>query len=138
MTTAQTSRPAYQHPAYQHPAYQPVRLPDPDRDRFAWIAPTIATVLLLVLVPLALLFGGLLSVLAAAGCGSDCSKELETSVLVIWGTLCFGGFVTHAAVITSWALPWKRRYSALRAWMAVLSLLPPLLVLLLVFNLPKG
>ena len=128
MTTAQTS----------HPAYRPVRLPGPDRDRFAWIAPTIATVLLLVLAPPALLFGGL-SVMATDSCGPDnCSQELETSLLMIWGTLHFGGFVTHAAVITSWALPWKRRYSTPRAWMAMLSLLPPLLVLLLVFNLPEG
>ncbi|WP_235787149.1 hypothetical protein [Streptomyces mutabilis] len=55
---------------------------------------------------------------------------------MIYGTLFSGAFLTHGAWVTAWALPWTRRWSALRIWMAALSLLPPVFVLILVFTLP--
>ncbi|AQS69016.1 hypothetical protein [Streptomyces pactum] len=105
------------------------------RDRTAWIAPTVATVLLAVLVPAAALLGGM-SVMATDGCGNDCSRAMTTSLKLIYGTLFFGAFLTHGAWITAWALPWTRRWSVPRAWLAGLSLLPPVFVLTLVFTLP--
>ncbi|MFF9286987.1 hypothetical protein [Streptomyces griseosporeus] len=134
-------------PHHPHPAAQPAFPPFPapaspaptaDRDRRAWIAPTVATVLLLVLGPAALLLGGL-SAMATDSCGpDDCSQALETALSLIYGTLFFGSFLTFGAWLTSWVLPWTRRWSALRAWLAVAALLPPVFVLLLVFTLPQG
>ncbi|MFC0497607.1 hypothetical protein ACFFKE_22735 [Streptomyces mutabilis] len=118
------------------PAYPAARRnPREQRDRTAWIAPTVATVLLTVLVPAAA-FLGLLSVMATDSCGTDCSRALTTSLTLIHGTLFFGAFLTHGAWVTAWALPWTRRWSALRIWTAALSLLPPVFVLILVFTLP--
>ncbi|MET9774744.1 hypothetical protein ABZ023_10845 [Streptomyces sp. NPDC006367] len=107
------------------------------RDRFAWAAPTVATALLVVLVPAALLFGGL-SAMATDSCGpDDCSQALTTALSLIYGTLFFGGFLTFGALVAAWAIPWTLRWSALRLCLALVSLLPPLFVLLLVFNLPE-
>ncbi|POX50286.1 hypothetical protein C3489_22890 [Streptomyces sp. Ru71] len=118
----------------QHLAARPA--PSPDRDPRAWIAPTLATVLLALLGPAALIFGGL-SAMATDACGpDDCSQALQTSLSLIYGTLSFGGFVTFGTWLTAWLLPRQRRWSALRAWLAAASLLPPLFVLVLVFTLP--
>ncbi|MFI9822798.1 hypothetical protein ACIHFC_20330 [Streptomyces sp. NPDC052013] len=120
-------------------APQPPALLQPaDRDPWAWVAPAIATALLMFLVPAALLFGGL-SAMATDSCGpDDCSQALMTSLTLIYGTLFFGGFLTFGAWLTSWLLPWTPRWSVLRAWAAAVSLLPPLFVLTLVFTLPAG
>lgn len=110
----------------------------PDRDLRAWIAPAVATVLLIFLEPPAFFFG-LLSAMATDSCGPDnCSQSLETSLTLVYGTLFFGGFLTFGAWLTAWLLPRRRRWSRLRAWLAVASVLPPLFVLLLVFTLPAG
>ncbi|MFG3101837.1 hypothetical protein ACGFZL_15160 [Streptomyces sp. NPDC048182] len=107
-----------------------------DRDRHAWIAPTVATVLLLFLAPAALLFGGL-SAMATDSCGpDDCPDALMTQLTVIYSTLTFGGIVTLGAWLASWVLPWTPRWSGWRSGLAALALLPPVLVLLLVFSLP--
>ncbi|MDN0194158.1 hypothetical protein [Streptomyces sp. S.PNR 29] len=101
-----------------------------------WTAPVIATVLLAVLWPAALFFGGL-SAMATDACGpDDCSSGLMTSLSVIYGTLSYGGLFSAAAYVAAWALPRERRWSALRSWTAIAALLPPGLVLLLVFTLP--
>ncbi|MET9129915.1 hypothetical protein [Streptomyces antibioticus] len=126
------------HPAYFAPyAMAPVPVaPRDHRDPMAWIAPTVATVLLALLCPTALLFGGL-SAMATDGCGPDnCSQALTTALSLIYGTLFFGGFFTLGTWVTAWALPWTRRWSVIRIWLAAVSLVPPLLVLLLVFTLP--
>lgn len=131
------------HPAYfapaAHPAYAVAAVPVAPRDHrdpMAWIAPTVATVLLALLCPTALLLGGL-SAMATDGCGPDhCSEALTTSLSLIYGTLFFGGFLTLGAWVTAWALPWTRRWSVTRIWLSAVSLLPPLFVLLLVFTLP--
>ncbi|MFF7645515.1 hypothetical protein [Streptomyces canus] len=110
-------------------------LPDRDQDRHAWVAPLVATVLLVILGPLALLFGGL-SAMATDSCGpDDCPRALMASLTAIYAILEFGGLVTLPAVVASWALPWQRRWSTLRAWMALLAVLPPATVLALVFTL---
>ncbi|MER6849570.1 hypothetical protein AB0A81_01695 [Streptomyces flaveolus] len=123
-----------QHRTAQPPAYPPRRA---GRDRRGWIAPAVATGLLIVLGPAALLLGGL-SAMATDGCGpDDCSEALTTSLSLIYGTLYFGGFLTLGAWVAAWVIPWTRRWSALRACLAFASLLPSLFVLLLVFTLPE-
>ncbi|MER7189168.1 hypothetical protein [Streptomyces flaveolus] len=122
-----------QHCTAQPPAYLPRRA---DRDRRAWVAPAVATGLLIVLGPAALFLGGL-SAMATDSCGpDDCSEALTTSLSLIYGTLYFGGFLTLGAWVAAWVIPWTRRWSALRACLAFASLLPSLFVLLLVFTLP--
>ncbi|GGZ95445.1 hypothetical protein GCM10010389_38160 [Streptomyces echinoruber] len=105
------------------------------RDRYAWVAPLVATVLLCPLGPAAVFLGGL-SVMATDGCGPDhCPQALTTSLEWIYGLLFFGAPVAFKAWVTAWALPWTRRWAAARAVAAAVSLLP-LIVLLLVFSLP--
>jgi hypothetical protein len=112
----------------------PPQHPD-DRDPLAWVAPLVASVVLLFLGPVALFLGGL-SIMATDSCGSDCSSALTTQLSVIYGTIGIGGILTVAAYVVAWALPWKRRWTVVRACVAAASLLPPLLVLFLVFTLP--
>ncbi|CAL9497364.1 hypothetical protein [Streptomyces griseomycini] len=108
------------------------------RDRRAWVAPAVATALLTVLGPFAVLLGGL-SAMATDNCGpDDCSQALTTSLTLIYGTLFYGGVFTFCAWLTAWLLPWKPRWSVPRAWAAAASVLPPLFVLALVLNLPEG
>jgi hypothetical protein len=110
----------------------------PDRDRRAWVAPLIATILLVVLGPLAILFGGL-SGMATDACGPDnCPPALMTSLDVIYGILDYGLLVTLPAYAASWALPWQLRWLPLRAGLAFVSVLPALTILVLVFTLPSA
>lgn len=116
----------------------PVQRYRADRDPRAWVAPAVVTALGALLAPAALLLGGL-SVMATDSCGpDDCSQALTTTLSVIFGTLFFGGILAAGAWLASWLLPWTRRWSVPRIWLAVLSLLPWLFVLMLVFTLPEG
>jgi hypothetical protein len=101
------------------------------------VAPTVSTVLLTVLVPTALVFGGF-SAMATDSCGpDDCSSALMTWLDVIFGTFAAGVVVTPGACIAAWVLPWRRRWAAARVCLALLALAPPLLVLFLVVTLPQ-
>ncbi|MFI1568824.1 hypothetical protein ACH4ZX_38395 [Streptomyces sp. NPDC020490] len=120
----------------QHNPAQPLPRPDADaRDRRAWVAPLVATVLFVFLGPAALLIGGM-SAMATDGCGHDDCSALITQLDVVYGILTYGGPLAVLACIAAWALPWKRRWSAARVVAAVVTVLPPLFVLLLVFTLP--
>ncbi|MBT3154403.1 hypothetical protein HTV45_26625 [Streptomyces sp. CHD11] len=125
----------------QYPAsapVSPVQQYRAERDPRAWVAPAVATALGVMLAPTAFLFGAL-SVMATDSCGpDDCSDALTTTLAVIFGTLVIGGILAVAACLTSWLLPWTRRWTVTRAWLAGLSLLPWLVVLALVLNLPEG
>ncbi|MEV5875082.1 hypothetical protein AB0L75_12770 [Streptomyces sp. NPDC052101] len=120
----------------QHLAPLPGPLDRADRDPHAWVAPTVATALAVVLGPAAVMFGGL-SVMATDSCGpDDCSAALNTALSWIFGLIFYGFPVSAAALLTAWLLPWKRRWSAARVWVALGALLPPLAVLYLAFTLP--
>lgn len=109
-----------------------------ERDPRAWVAPAVATTVGAFLVPVAFLFGAM-SVMATDSCGpDDCSGALTTALTVIYGTLFFGNILAGAAWLASWLLPWTRRWSVPRVWLAGLSLLPSVFVLVLTFNLPEG
>ncbi|MFD8266356.1 hypothetical protein ACFXC0_18720 [Streptomyces althioticus] len=116
----------------------PVQRYGDERDPRAYVAPAVATVLGVMLAPLALLFGAL-SVMATDSCGpDDCSAALTTALDVVHGTLFLGGLLGVAACVAAWLLPRTRRWSVPRVWLAGLSLLPWLTVITLVFNLPQG
>ncbi|MET9151767.1 hypothetical protein [Streptomyces griseoflavus] len=116
----------------------PARRYRTERDPRAWVAPAVATGLGALLAPAAVLLGAM-SVMATDSCGPDhCSQALTTALDVIFGTLFFGGILAAGAWLTSWLLPRTRRWSVPRIWLAGLSLLPWLVVLALVFNLPEG
>jgi uncharacterized membrane protein len=120
----------------QHIAPRPAPADRAERDARAWVAPAIATVLLGLLGPAAVVFAGF-SVMATDSCGpDDCSAALNTSLSWIFGLLRYGGPLCFVALLTAWLLPWTRRWSVTRAWTAVLAVLPPLAVLFLVFTLP--
>jgi hypothetical protein len=100
------------------------------------VAPLIATLLLLVLGPAALFFGGF-SAMATDACGpDDCPPRLFTQLEWIYRILEYGVLFTLPALVTAWALPWTRRWAGVRVCAALASLLPPVAVLLLVFTLP--
>ncbi|KES07504.1 hypothetical protein BU52_08530 [Streptomyces toyocaensis] len=116
----------------------PVRRYRAERDPRARVAPAVAAALGALLAPAAVLFGGL-SAMATDSCGPDhCSSALTTTLSVIYGTLSFGGVLSVCAWLACWLLPRTRRWSVPRIWLAGLSLLPWLVVLVLVFNLPAG
>lgn len=107
------------------------------RDPRAWVAPSVATALLVLLVPFALVLGGL-SAMATDSCGPDsCSSALMTSLGLIYGLLVYGGFFTFLAYVALWTLPRTRRWAAPRAWLAAAAVTPPAAVLFLVLTLPK-
>ncbi|KUM82323.1 hypothetical protein AQI88_42360 [Streptomyces cellostaticus] len=120
----------------QHIATLPGPSDTAERDPRAWVTAVITTVLVAVLGPTAFTFA-CLSVMATDSCGpDDCSHALTTSLTWIFGMLFYGGPVAVAALLTTWLLPWKHRWSTARRWTAVIALVPPLTILLLVFTLP--
>ncbi|MFD7233796.1 hypothetical protein ACFWAT_00620 [Streptomyces syringium] len=109
-----------------------------DRDETAWVAPGWATGLALFLIPVAMIFGGL-SPMATDSCGPDhCSAALEHALAGIIGCLYATLFGTPALLLTSWALPRRMRFSTARRIVAWCALLPPVIVILMVFALPEG
>ncbi|WP_069773846.1 hypothetical protein [Streptomyces sp. LUP30] len=107
------------------------------RDPRARVAPLVATVLLVLLVPFAVGLG-CLSAMATDSCGPDsCSSALMTSLTLIYGLLAYGGFFTFLAYVALWALPRTRRWAAPRAWLAAAAVTPPAAVLFLVLTLPR-
>ncbi|MGW2816275.1 hypothetical protein [Streptomyces sp. NPDC001415] len=109
-----------------------------DRDESAWAAPGWATGLALLLVPVAVMFGGL-SAMATDSCGPDhCSRALNEALGIIVGGLYASLFGTPAMLLTAWVLPRKMRYAVSRRAIAWCALLPPLAVIFMVFTLPQG
>src|SRR5262249_4591638 len=107
-----------------------------ERDPHASVAPAVATALLAVLGPAAVMFGGL-SAMATDSCGpDDCSSALTTSLTWIYGMLSYGTPVAVTALPIAWRLPRGGRWAAARHWAAVIALVPPLTVLFLVLTLP--
>lgn len=106
------------------------------KDSGAVVIATMTTAVLVILGPAALMFGGL-SAMATDSCGPDnCSAALTTSLTWVYGLLTYGGFLSLMALLTTWLLPWKRRWTTARVSAAALALLPPVGVLVLVCTLP--
>lgn len=102
-----------------------------DRDKNAWRAPFWATVLAVLIVPVALMFGGL-APMATDSCGPDhCSPHLNQALADIVYGLYATLIGTPTLLLTAWALPRRMRYAMARRLTAWCALLPPVTVILL-------
>ncbi|KJY42771.1 hypothetical protein VR41_06505 [Streptomyces sp. NRRL B-1568] len=108
-----------------------------DRDQHPWAAPGWATVLALLIVPMALTYG-CLAPMATDSCGPDnCSQALNDALAGVFLALCATVFGTPVMLLTSWVLPRRKRFAVARRALAWCALLPPVTVLLMVNNLPQ-
>ncbi|MBT2406575.1 MULTISPECIES: hypothetical protein [unclassified Streptomyces] len=108
---------------------------NPDENSSA--APVWVTVLAVILVPVALLFGGL-APMATDSCGPDnCSLALDQTLGVVSGALFATFTATPALLLASWLIPGRRRFATARRAVGWCALLPPLTVILLVLGLPQ-
>ncbi|MBT2385940.1 hypothetical protein [Streptomyces sp. ISL-11] len=108
-----------------------------DRDENAWGAPGWATGLALMIVPVALLFGGL-APMATDSCGPDnCSSALNRALAGVLGGLFATVIGTPAMLLAGWVLPRRMRFAKARRIIAWCALLPPLIVILMVLGLPE-
>jgi len=108
-----------------------VRLWDPERDRRAFVAPLIATV---VSAPLVLIDAVcvMFSPMATDSCTVHGCQALDRALLAAPCVL----LLSWAALGVSWALPWRLRYRAVRVVPAVAAPLLALATLLIYLHLP--
>lgn len=110
-----------------------VRAWDPERDRRAFVAPLIATVVsapLMVLDAVCVLF----SPMATDSCTAHGCRELDRALLAAPCVL----LLAWAALGLSWALPWRLRYRAARVAPAVAAPLLAAATLLIYLHLPAA
>ncbi|MDT0453938.1 hypothetical protein [Streptomyces hesseae] len=106
----------------------------PDVDSKAWVTSALAAVVMLPLLAFDLMFIGL-SPMATDSCGPDhCSAALNHALLaapIVW-------LVALALLITTWALPSRKRFREPRVITALLSAAAGLACLSILANLPTG
>ncbi|MEH6373072.1 hypothetical protein V7793_01715 [Streptomyces sp. KLMMK] len=108
-----------------------------DRDDNASSAPLWATVLAVLVIPVAVLFGSL-APMATDSCGPDnCSRALDGALALVECSLFTTIIGTPALLLTSWLLPRRMRYATARRYLAWCALLPPVTVVLMVLGLPE-
>ncbi|WP_245699824.1 hypothetical protein [Streptomyces roseifaciens] len=108
-----------------------------DRDDDASSAPFWATVLAVLVIPVAVLFGSL-APMATDSCGPDnCSGALDGTLAVVKYSLFTTVIGTPVLLLASWLLPRRIRYAKARKHLAWCALLPPVIVILLVLGLPE-
>ncbi|MGW2601149.1 hypothetical protein [Streptomyces klenkii] len=108
-----------------------------DQDERAGRSLILPAVLAVLLVPVALLFGGL-APMATDSCGPDhCSRALDQALSEVVFSLhaTFAG--TPALLLTAGVLPRRPRYATARKLTAWSALLPPAFVILRVLALPQ-
>ncbi|MBF6049225.1 hypothetical protein GO001_29230 [Streptomyces sp. NRRL B-1677] len=108
-----------------------------DRDERGGRSLILPAVLAVLLIPVALLFGGL-APMATDSCGPDhCSRALDQALAeVVFGLYAtFAG--TPALLLTTGVLPRRMRYATARRLTAWSALLPPAFVILRVLALPQ-
>ncbi|MEU5187817.1 hypothetical protein AB0G83_11835 [Streptomyces klenkii] len=108
-----------------------------DRDERGGRSLILPAVLAVLLIPVALLFGGL-APMATDSCGPDhCSRALDQALAeVVFGLYAtFAG--TPALLLTAGVLPRRMRYATARRLTAWSALLPPAFVILKVLALPQ-
>ncbi|MCK1822492.1 hypothetical protein MTQ10_23490 [Streptomyces sp. XM83C] len=125
----QSPSPAYRSAHHDHPAYRPAVVPD--RDPPAWVAPAVASAVLLACSPCVLLIVGMFLLLVGNHCEDTCGQGPDPALLAVAGVILYAAWLPVATLITSWALPWKRRWSKLRVVLAVPAASPVLLLALL-------
>ena len=111
----------------------PLRPQDPERDRRAFVAPLIATVLSAPLMALDA-FCVLFSPMATDSCTPHGCHALYRSLLAAPCVLA----AAWAALGVAWGIPWRLRYRAVRAVPAVAAPLLALAALLIYLRLPAA
>ncbi|MEV0414050.1 hypothetical protein AB0I68_25360 [Streptomyces sp. NPDC050448] len=93
---------------------------DTSRDKRAFVAPLVSTLLTL---PTALVafFAVGLSPMACDSCEAAASDRFDASFDIAFPVFTIGLLLVLALLVTSWALPWQRRNSARRVMFAVLA-----------------
>lgn len=119
-------------PAYgPGPAFGPVR--PPDHDRYAFVAPLIATVLGGPVIAFCGMIA-MISPMATDSCTAKGCQELTTMLLVAPVVLLLAAM----ALGLSWLLPWRLRHRTARVAASVAAPLLAATTLLIYFNLPAA
>ncbi|MEV6730380.1 MULTISPECIES: hypothetical protein [unclassified Streptomyces] len=93
---------------------------DTSRDKRAFVAPLVSTLLTLPMALVALFFAGL-SPMACDSCGEAASDRFDASFGIAFPVFGTGLLLVLVVLVTSWALPWQRRNSARRITFALLA-----------------
>lgn len=90
------------------------------RDRRAFVAPLISTLLT---VPMGLLslFSAGMSAMSCDSCSAEAADVFEASFDVAWPVFLGGLVVALIVLLTSWLLPWQRRNSGRRVVVALVA-----------------
>ncbi|MFF5445812.1 hypothetical protein [Streptomyces sp. NPDC012888] len=89
-----------------------------ERDRRAFVAPLLSTLLTLPLGFASLLFAGL-SPMACDSCAEGASDAFDASFEIAWPVFVVGLVGVLVLLVWCWALPWQVRNSARRVGIAV-------------------
>ncbi|WP_406055000.1 hypothetical protein OG462_05545 [Streptomyces sp. NBC_01077] len=100
----------------------------------AWIAPTVATVLTLPLAFVAFICVAL-SPMACDPCSGARSAEFSADYMPAFWTFLVGLVLPLGLLVTSWALPWRRRHTVRRCTIAALAPVSVVLLSLLFLGL---
>ncbi|MCX5377722.1 hypothetical protein [Streptomyces sp. NBC_00091] len=91
-------------------------LPD-SRDRRAFVAPLISTVLTLPLGFVSLLYAGL-SPMACDSCNGEAAHAFDASFQTAWTVFVVGLLLVFVLLVMGWVLPWRVRNRARRVGLA--------------------
>ncbi|MFD3998119.1 hypothetical protein [Streptomyces sp. NPDC058548] len=105
-----------------------------ERTPHAWIAPTVATVVTLPLTFVASI-GVAFSPMACDPCSAARSAEFSADFVTASLTFLIGLVLPLGLLVTSWALPWRRRHTARRHTTAALAPVSVVLLCLLFLGL---
>lgn len=106
------------------PGFAPV--PAPDRDRRAFIAPLVSTLLTLPIAFLSFVYS-LLSPMVCDSCDTEEGHAFAASFDIAWPVFGVGLLVGLVLLVWSWVLPWRTANAARRVGIAIAA--PALLLL---------
>ncbi|MFJ8016508.1 hypothetical protein [Streptomyces sp. NPDC096339] len=91
---------------------------DLDRDRRAFIAPLVSTLLTLPLGLVTLFFAGL-SPMACDSCNGETARAFDASFRIAWPLFMAGLVVVAGLLVWCWALPWRKANADRRFGIAI-------------------
>ncbi|MFJ3878555.1 hypothetical protein ACIPW5_13960 [Streptomyces sp. NPDC090077] len=94
-------------------------LPD-TRDRRAFLAPLLSTVVTVPMGLLSLFYAGI-SPMACDSCGGEVADAFDASFNTAWPVFLGGLVVVLVVLLASWFLPWRRRNSGRRVVLALVA-----------------
>ncbi|MFJ9340320.1 hypothetical protein ACIRP0_13635 [Streptomyces sp. NPDC101733] len=89
-----------------------------DRDRRAFVAPLVSTLLTLPLALVAVFFAGI-SPMACDACGTEESRAFTDSFETAWPLLMSGLLLAGVLLVADWSLPWRRANAGRRVALAL-------------------